>query len=71
MTDLELAAQRLIACLGVPRGAVSALGYCDAAGPYIRLLVDPLYWLRVSDVPETFDGYRVRAEKRTPAVALA
>jgi hypothetical protein len=69
MTDLEVSAQRLIDCLDLPHGAVSALGYSDASGPYIRLLIDPQYWLCHSDVPQTFGGYRIRTEKRTPATA--
>lgn len=71
MTDLEHAAQRLIDQLGAPSGAVSALVYCDSGGPYLRIMIDPQYWLQLSNLPETFDGYRVRSERRSPASAMA
>jgi hypothetical protein len=68
-SDLNTAASALIKQLHAPRGAINALEGADQTGAYIRLLIDPMYWLSLSDLPKTFDGYRVVAERREPSTA--
>lgn len=63
------AAKALLAKIKAPAGAVNTQGVADSEGPYIRVMVDPRYWLVVTDVPSTFDGFRVVTEKREPAFA--
>lgn len=62
--NLDAAAAALLAQIKAPRGAVNTLAYCDKSGCFIRVLVDPMYWLSISDLPSTFEGYSVVVEKR-------
>ena len=62
--DLNTAASTLVSQIRAPRGVVNALEGVDDEGKYIRLLVDPMYWLSLSDLPRTFEGYRVIVERR-------
>lgn len=68
--DLSTAASHLIDRIKAPRGAVNALGGVDDRGAYIRLLIDPTYWLFISDLPTVFEGYRVIPERRELSVAF-
>jgi hypothetical protein len=69
-TDLNTAAGHLVARINAPRGVVNALQGIDDNGAYIRLLIDPTYWLFVSDLPKTFEGYRVIPERRETTIAF-
>ncbi len=63
------AAKALLAEIKAPAGAVNTQGIKDPKGPYIKVMIDPMYWLVVSSVPSTFDGFAVVVEKREPAFA--
>ena len=67
--DLHSAAGRLQRHIVAPPGAVNTLATSDDHGPIIRVLVDPVHWLNVKNIPDTFEGYRVSVEKRQPSVA--
>jgi hypothetical protein len=54
----------LINVSAVTTAAVNTLVGTDDDGAYIRVLVDPMYWLSISDLPRTFEGYRVVVENR-------
>jgi hypothetical protein len=69
-TDLNTAASHLVDRITVPRGAVNALEGVDDRGAYIRLLIDPTYWLFISDLPTMFEGYRVVPERRELSIAF-
>lgn len=71
MTNVEKAIERLIGALKAPAGAVVGIRFLDDEGPFIRLLVDPLYWYQMPEVPSFFEGYRVRVEKKQPTVTFA
>jgi hypothetical protein len=62
--DPSTAAAVLLTRISAPRGAVNTLVGTDDDGAYIRVLVDPMYWLSISDLPRTFEGYRVVVENR-------
>jgi hypothetical protein len=51
-----------------PAGAVSTIAQTCSVPQYIRVLVDPMYWHAIEDVPQEFDGYVVRVEKREALV---
>jgi hypothetical protein len=68
--DLNKAASHLVARINAPRGIVNALQGSDDNGVYIRLLIDPTYWLFISDLPKMFEGYRVIAERRESTTAF-
>lgn len=70
MTTVEEAAAQLQGVITAPSGAVNTLAFFDTDGPVIRVLVDPRFWSIRSSVPETFDGYRVKVEKRPSAQAF-
>ncbi len=53
-----------------PRGAVNTYATRDGVGPFICVLIDPLYWNMTSDIPGSYKGYRVVVEKREPTVAF-
>ena len=63
------AAKALLAEIRAPAGVVNTQGLSDAQGPYIKVMIDPAYWLVVSGIPSTFGGFRVVVEKREPAFA--
>jgi hypothetical protein len=63
------AAKALLAEIKAPAGVVNTQGLIDPEGPYIRVMIEPTYWLVVSGVPSTFGGFRVVIEKREPAFA--
>jgi hypothetical protein len=69
-TDLNAAASALVSQIKAPRGVVNALEGVDDEGKYIRLLVDPMYWLSLSELPRTFEGYRVVVEPREASTAF-
>ena len=68
--DLNIAASDLVARIKAPRGVVNAIQGVDDNGVYIRLLIDPTYWLFVSELPSVFEGYRVVAERRETTSAF-
>jgi hypothetical protein len=68
--DPSTAAAVLLTRIDAPRGAVNTLIGADEEGAYIRLLIDPMYWLSISGVPKTFEGYRVIVERRELSVAF-
>jgi hypothetical protein len=53
-----------------PAGAVNTIAQTRAAPQYIRVLVEPMYWHTVVEVPREFEGYPVTVEKREPATQL-
>lgn len=67
---IQQAAAALQRKIHAPKGAVNAYVYQDHGKQVIRVLIDPLYWQFVKDVPSVFEGYLVLAEKRSPSVAL-
>jgi hypothetical protein len=69
-TDLNTAAIHLIARINAPLGVVNAIQGVDDSGVYIRLLIDPAYWLFVPDLPSVFEGYRVVPERRETTIAF-
>jgi hypothetical protein len=71
MPDVHRAAEQLLKIIPAPVGTVGTLVASDSAGPYIRVFVDPTYWLHVPSLPSTFDGFRVSVEKREPTKAFA
>lgn len=62
------AAARLFGQLRAPPGSVNTLAGSDGRGPLIRVLVDPAYWSQIEALPRTFEGFRVRMEKRPSSV---
>ena len=68
--NVEEAAAILYARLSAPRGSVNTLAFVDAAGPLIRVLVDPAAWSIVETVPSVFEGYRVKVERRQPTLTF-
>jgi hypothetical protein len=67
---IHQAAVALLHSIRAPRGAVNTFVSRDTSGSFICVLVDPLYWNSISCIPETYDGYRVVAEKREPTIAF-
>ena len=66
-----MAAKALLDEIRAPAGAVNTIAGSDNRGPHIRVMIDPFYWLAVSNVPKTFHGFRVVVEKREQAFAQA
>lgn len=64
------AAAELQRRIGAPKGAVNTIAQSVTVPQYIRVLVDPLYWYAVQDIPVEFEGYRVSVERREPNTAL-
>lgn len=54
-----------------PAGAVNTMAQTIAHPPFIRVLVDPMYWHAVGEVPQAFAGYPVTVEKREAATPAA
>lgn len=65
----EDVAARFQCQFGRPKGAVNTLVFRDASGVFLRVLVDPRYWLTVGELPLEYEGYRVVKERRPDAVA--
>lgn len=63
------AAENLQRAIHAPPGAVNTLVQANGKPQFIRVLVDPSYWLLVESVPSTFDGYLVVVEKRQASTA--
>jgi hypothetical protein len=63
------AAAKLQREIHAPRGAVNTIAQIRGRRPYIRVMIDPMYWQAVGDVPESFEGFPVTVEKREPAQA--
>jgi hypothetical protein len=53
-----------------PVGAVNTIAQTISEPECIRVLIDPMYWHAVENVPEEFEGYPVKTEKREPAFPL-
>lgn len=69
-SNADAAAAALFRQINAPFGAVNTVASRDASGAYIRVLIDPIYWLSVCNLPATFDGYRVVVERRELSIAL-
>jgi hypothetical protein len=67
--EVQMAAKALLDEIRAPAGAVNTIAGSNEHGPYIRVMIDPFYWLAVSNVPTKFRGFRVIVEKREPAFA--
>jgi hypothetical protein len=67
--SIQLAAKALLKQIGAPAGMVNTQVSTDAAGPFIRVMVDPILWLSIS-APSSFRGFRVVVEKREAAFAF-
>lgn len=65
------AAAKLQREIHAPAGAVNTIAQTRAAHPFIRVMIDPMYWQAVSDVPNEYEGFPVTVEKREPAKAGA
>lgn len=70
MTSIYEAAAHLLGEIKAPKGSVNTLAYFDTGGPFIRVLVDPKFWLQTPDLPSLYEGYRVVVEKRQPSVSF-
>jgi hypothetical protein len=69
--EVQMAAKALLDEIRGPAGAVNTIAGSDKRGPYIRVMIDPFYWLAIGNVPAKFRGFRVVVEKREPAFAQA
>jgi hypothetical protein len=69
-SPVQSAAKALLDEIPAPKGAVNTLVGSDDHGPYIRVMVDPIYWFSVSKIPSDFRGFRVLSEKREPSLAF-
>jgi hypothetical protein len=68
-TSIHEAAAELLRQIRAPAGVVNTMPGADSKGrAIIRVLVDPLHWSHI-EVPTTYRGYRVVAEKRQPSLA--
>lgn len=63
------AAAKLQREIRAPAGAVNTIAQARAASPFIRVMVDPMYWQSVGQVPDNYEGFPVTIEKREPAKA--
>jgi hypothetical protein len=68
--NIQDAARELLGRVQAPAGSVTISAHHDASGPLIRVMVDPLYWHAIHEVPSRFEGYRVTIERREPTVAF-
>lgn len=64
------AAKELQRRIPAPAGAVNTVAQTHAPNCFIRVLIDPMYWYAVNDVPDEFQGYPVTVEKREPSAPL-
>jgi hypothetical protein len=64
------AAKELQRKIHAPVGAVNTVAQTQAQHHYIRVLIDPMYWYAVTDVPDEFEGFPVTVEKREPSTPL-
>jgi hypothetical protein len=69
-TSVQDAAAALLSLIEAPKGSVNTYGCCDGDGPAIHVMIDPLYWNAVHDVPTSYEGYRVIVEKREATIAF-
>jgi hypothetical protein len=58
------AAAKLQRELRAPAGAVNTIAQTRGAPPFIRVMIDPMYWHAVGGVPDTFEGFPVTVERR-------
>lgn len=70
MCSIYDAASHLLGEIAVPQGSVNTFAYFDNEGPFIRVLIDPAYWLKTRNVPNFYEGFRVVVEKRSPSLAF-
>jgi hypothetical protein len=68
--NVDAAAAALFRQIAAPPGSVNTMASKDAWGSCIRVLVDPLHWYSVQNLPTTFDGYRVVVERREVSKAF-
>ena len=62
--SVQSAALALLDQIKAPGGTVNTQVGSDTRGKFIRVFVDPMYWLSVSNIPKKFRGYRVVVERR-------
>ena len=67
-TIFEAAAQ-LQRLITAPAGAVNTMVQSRSAPPYIRVLIEPIYWNSVNQVPDNYHGFPVKVEKREPGIS--
>lgn len=65
------AAAKLQREIHAPPGAVSTIAQTRATHPFIRVMIDPMYWQTVGEVPDEYEGFSVSVERREPAKAGA
>lgn len=63
------AAAKLQRELRAPPGAVNTIAQTRSAQPFIRVMIDPMYWQVVGNVPEKYEGFPVTVERREVAKA--
>jgi hypothetical protein len=71
MANVHKSAERLLNSIDAPTGSVGTLAASDRSGKYIRVFIDPMYWLYITGLPRTFDGFRVTVEKKEPTKTLS
>ena len=69
-TTIQGAAATLLRHIHAPKGAANTYVNRDTTGPFICVMIDPLYWNTICGIPSTYEGYRVVVEKQEPTVAF-
>lgn len=67
---IQRAAAALVHRIRAPSGVVNTYVSRDSSGPFICVMIDPLYWNTTPDIPNPYKGHRVVIEKREPTVAF-
>jgi hypothetical protein len=63
--NIQNAAKKLYTEIRAPRGAVNTIGVTDLAGSsFIRVMIDPSYGAFQVVVPDSYEGFPVRVERR-------
>ena len=65
------AAEELVRKLSAPYGTVNAVAQSRSSPQYIRVLIEPMYWHAIGDVPQEFEGYPVTVERKESAHPLS
>jgi hypothetical protein len=61
---LQTAAEHLLAVVNLPPGSVNVLPIPSEGGGRLVVWIDSRYFLRVRDLPPSFEGYAVSLESR-------
>ena len=65
----QVAADRLREKIHAPAGAVSVWPWYEDDGTVtMRVIIDPAYWVDISNIPKSFQGFTVMVERRYPPV---